>query len=116
MVFGGDFLPHFRDVFSCYLLKHLLMSFPFVFWDTFDSNVGVINIVPKISEAVLISFYSFCLFVFSTLLHLFLPFYLPAHLSFLLPHSIVGSFQSVFNLLLHCLLLIDYSLFFLGPC
>ena len=36
------FLPHFREVFNYYLLKYFLMVFLFViFWDAYDSNVGV---------------------------------------------------------------------------
>ena len=42
---------------------------------------------------------SFLLILFSSLLHLFPPFYLPPHLSNLLPqYSTVGSLQSVFDL------------------
>ena len=81
---GDYFLPHFREVFNYYLLKDFLMVFLFVFfWDSYDLNVGVFNIVPEVSEVVLISFNSF--FLFSSLLQLFLPFYLPSHLSCLLP-------------------------------
>ena len=56
----GYFLPHFREVFNYYLLKYFLMTFLFVlfFWDTEDSNVWVFNIVPEVSEIVLISFHS----------------------------------------------------------
>ena len=57
---GDYFLPHFREVFSYYLLKYFLMAFLFVFfWDSYDSNVGAFNIVPEVSEVVLISFNSF---------------------------------------------------------
>ena len=52
---GDYFLPHFRDVFNYYLLKYFLMVFLFVFWDSYDSNVGAFNIVPEVSEVVLIS-------------------------------------------------------------
>ena len=53
---GGCFLPHFRKVFDC-CLQYLIMPFPFiVFWNAYDSNVGALNIVPEVSEAVLISF------------------------------------------------------------
>ena len=54
---GDDFLPHFREVFNCYLLKYFFMVFLFVFffWNSYDSNVGVFNIVPEVSEIVLIS-------------------------------------------------------------
>ena len=58
------FLPHFREVFNYYLLKYFLMFFLFVFffWDSYDSNVGSFNIVPEVSEFVLISFNSFFFF------------------------------------------------------
>ena len=81
---GGYFLLHFREVFNYYLLKYVFMAFLFVFffWDSYDSNVGAINIVPEVSEVVLISFHYF--FLFSSLLHLF-PFYLPPYLAYLLP-------------------------------
>ena len=74
---GDYFLPHFRDVFNYYLLKYFLMVCLFVFfWDSYDSNVGEFNIVLEVSEIVLISFNSF---FFSSLIHLFLPFYLLLH-------------------------------------
>ena len=64
---GDYFLSHFRKVFNYYLLKYFLMTFLFVFfWDSCDSNVGAFNIVPEVSEIVLISFF---------LSDLFLPFY-----------------------------------------
>ena len=72
------FLPHFREVFNYYLFKYFLMVFLFVFffWDSYDLNVGAFNIVPEVSKIVLISFNSFS---FSSLIHLFLPFYLLFH-------------------------------------
>ena len=78
---GDYFLPHFREVFNYYVLKYFLMAFLFVFffWDSYDSHVGAFNIVLVVSEAFLISFNSF--FHFSSLLHLFPPFYLLPHLS-----------------------------------
>ena len=81
---GDYFLLHFREVFNYYLLKYFLMVFLFVFffWDSYDSNVGVFITVLEVSEIVLISFNSF--FLFSSLLHFFLPFYLPPHLTYLL--------------------------------
>ena len=79
---GDYFLPHFREVFNYYLLKYFLMVFLFVFfWDSYDLNVGAFNIVPEVSEVVLISFNSF----FSSLFPLFLPFDLLPHLSYLMP-------------------------------
>ena len=61
---GGYFPPHFREVFNYCLLKYFLMVFLFVFffWDSYDSNVGAFNIVPEVSEVVLISFNSFFFF------------------------------------------------------
>ena len=61
---GDYFLRHFRDVFNYYLLKYFLMIFLFVFffWDAYDSNVGLFNIVPEVSEIVLISVNSFFFF------------------------------------------------------
>jgi len=61
---GDYFLPHFREVFNYYILKYFLMVFLFVFlfWDSHDSNVGAFNIVPEVSEIVLMSFNSFFFF------------------------------------------------------
>ena len=58
------FLPQFREVFN-YYLKYFLMVFllVFFFWDSYDSNVGVFNIVPEVSEVVLISFISTILII-----------------------------------------------------
>ena len=52
------------EVFNYYLLKYFLMPFLFVFffWDSYDSNVGALNIVLRVSEAVLVSFNSFSFF------------------------------------------------------
>ena len=58
----ADFLTKFREVFNFYL-KYFLKVFLFVFfWDSYDSNVGAFNIVPEVSEIVLISFNSFLFF------------------------------------------------------
>ena len=57
--------------------------FLFFFWDSYDSNVGAFHIFLEVPEVVLISFDSF--FLFSSLPHLFPPFYLLPHLSYLLP-------------------------------
>ena len=107
---GDYFLPHFREIFKYYLLKYFLMVFLFVFffWDSYDSNVGVFNIVPEVSEVVLISFNSF-----SSLFHLFLPFYLLPHLSYLLPLLFYCWFppECFLSHLLHYSLYIDSFLF-----
>ena len=96
---GDCVLPHFGEVFNYYLLKYFLMAFLFVFffWDSYDSNTGVFNIVPEVFEVVLISFNSF--FFFSSLLHLFPPLYLfLTYPIFCISYSTVGSLQSVFDL------------------
>ena len=103
---GGYFLPHFRKLFNYYLLKYFLMVFlfVFVFWDSYDSNVGTFDIVPEVSEVVLISFNSF--------------FFSATFISTILSStSLILSSVSVilllvlsrvlFHLLLHYLLLID---------
>ena len=61
---GSYFLPHFKEVFSYYLLTYFLMAFLFVFffWDSYDLKVGAFDIVPEVSEVVLISFNSFLFF------------------------------------------------------
>ena len=85
--------PNFRENFNYYFLKYFLLPFPFVFffWDSYDSNGGVFNIVPEVSEAVLISFYSF-LFIYSqhSIFHLTYPF-------FYLSSPTIVSLQSTFN-------------------
>ena len=94
---GGYFLPHFRKVLN-YYRKHFLMPFLFVFfsWDTYDLNVGALNIVPEVSEDILTSFYSLlffplCIIYFHhSIFHLTNP---PVSLSY----STIGSLQSVLN-------------------
>ena len=62
---GDYFLPHFREVFNYYLLKYFLMVFLFVFffWESYDSTVGAFNIVPEVSEIVLILLIHFSFFL-----------------------------------------------------
>ena len=62
---SGYFLFHFREVFKYYLLKYFLMAFLFVFffWNSYDLKVGAFDIVPEVSEVVLISFNSFSFFL-----------------------------------------------------
>ena len=105
------FLPHFREVFNNYLLKYFLMVFLFVFffWDSYDSNVGACNIVPEVSEVVLISFSSFFLF---PLFHLFLPFYLLPHLSYLLPPLFYCCFLPECFYLIYCIIHYILTLFY----
>ena len=57
----GYFLSHAREVFIYNLLKYFLIPFPFLFflWAPYNSNVGVLNVVPEVSETVLIYFHYF---------------------------------------------------------
>ena len=101
----GYFLPHFGKVSNYYLLKYFLMVFLFVFffWDSYDLNVGVFNIVPEISweEKRLFSFI-LILFFFSFFLSAsFISTILSStslYSIFCLSYSTVGSLQSVFYL------------------
>ena len=65
------FLLHVREVFSYNFLKYFLRPFPFLFffWDLYNANDGAFNIVPEISETVLISFlFYFSLFCYVTVI------------------------------------------------
>ena len=55
------FLSHIREVFKYNLLKYFLSPFVFLFffWDPYNFNVGVFNVVSEVSETVLNSFHSF---------------------------------------------------------
>ena len=113
-ILGGYSLSHFREVFNHYLLKHFLMPFPFVYFlhETYYLNIGSFNIFPELSEAVLIS-----LFIF-----------FPCSASFI--SNIVSSsslslsstwvtllffLSRVISISVIALLIIEYSLFLLGP-
>jgi len=93
---GGYFLPHFREVFNYYLLKYFLTAFLIVFfWHSYDLNVGAFDIVPEVSEVVLISFNYFFFFplcftyLYHSIFHLTYPI-------FCLSYATVVSLQSVF--------------------
>ena len=55
------FFSQIREVFNYNLFKYFLSLFLFLFffWDPYNSNVGVFNVVPEVSETVLNSFHSF---------------------------------------------------------
>ena len=109
----GYFLTHFREVFNYYLLQYYLMAFLFVFFcDSCDSNVGAFDIVLEVSDVVLVSFNAF--FLFSSLLHLFPAFYLPPHLSYLLPQLFYCWFPPECFWSVIALYIIDW-LFFISP-
>ena len=94
----------------------MVFLFVFFFWDSYDLNVGVFNIVPEVSEVVLISFNSFFFFPLCFIYFYHSTFYLTYPI-FCPGYSTVGSLQSVFlSHLLHYSLYIDSFLFLLGPC
>ena len=92
---------HMLGKFSTYKLTvssnifHILsFFFFFLFWDLYNSNVGVLNIFREVSEAVLISFHSF-LFILLCFSYFQCP-YLPACLSILLPKLFCSLFPLVY--------------------
>ena len=110
---SGYFLPHFRKVFKYYLLKYFLMPFfffVFFFWDSYDSNVGAFNIVPEVSEIILISFNSFFFFPLCFIYFYYSIFYLTYPIS-CLRYSTAGSLQSVLDLI-HCIIHYILTLFY----
>ena len=113
---GDYFLPHFREVFNYYLLKYFLMVFLFVFfWESYDSNIGAFNIVPEVSEIVLVSFNSFLFFPFCFIYFYHSIFYLTYPI-FCLRYSTLGSLKIVFDLI-YCIIHYILTLSFpLGPC
>ena len=58
------FLSQVKEYFSYYLFKYFLRLFlsVFSFWDLFNANISVLDVVPEAFETVLISFHSFFLF------------------------------------------------------
>ena len=67
----GYFLSHIREIFYYNLFKYFLRPFLFLFffWDPYNLNVGVFNIVSEASETVLNSFYFFFILLLSSYVH-----------------------------------------------
>ena len=109
---GGNFLPHLREVFNYYLLKYFLMVFL-----SSSSGTPMIRMLGHLTlSQSSLRLPSFLFVLFSSLLHLFPPFYLPTHLSSPLLKLFSCWFPSecFWSQLLHYSLLIDSSLFLLG--
>ena len=108
---GDYFLLHFREVFNYYLLKYFLMVFLSVFFfDSYDSNVGAFNIVPEVSEVVLIYFNSFFFFLSDSFISTVLS-STSLILSSAIFYSIICCLQSVFDLtycIIHYILTLVY--------
>ena len=117
---GDYFLSHTRKVFDYYLLKYFLPSFPSLlfFWDPYNSNVGLLNVVPEVSGNVLISFYYYYYFfftVFCTEVSTILSSRSFISSSFLVVLLLISWFASIFPFqLLSCLPLCVHSLVLLG--
>ena len=103
---GRYFLPHFRKLFNYYLLKYFLMAF---------LSSSVIPLIWLLGRLTLsqrsLKLSSFPLILSSSLLHLFPPFYLPLHLSYLLSQLFCW-FPSEYFWSQYWLTI----LFLLGPC
>ena len=66
------FFSHVGEVFTYDLFNNVLSAFLFSFflWDPYNLSVGVFNIAPKVSEAILNSFHSFpFILLFSSYFH-----------------------------------------------
>ena len=86
--------------FNYNLFKHFLIPFLFFFffWDPYNSNVGVECCTWGLWDC---TDFFLLFFLYSTLLQLFLPFYLPAHLS-ILPQLLFYYFPLVSFLFSYC--------------
>ena len=114
---GGYFLSHFREVFVYYLLKYPLMPFPFVFFlDTMIWILGPLMFSLKCLWDYPNFFFCFFFFFFIVLCLSYSHHYIfqLTYLFFCVSYSV--SLLCIFNLLLHCLLLIIYYFILLGPC
>ena len=81
-------------IFLNYFLRPFLLLF--FFWDPYNSNVGVFNVVPEVSEAVLISFHSLFFILFHSRDFHRSVFQL-TYSFFGLSYSAIDSFQSIFH-------------------
>ena len=73
---GLDYFPfHVGQNFNYNLFKNFLIPFLFLFffWDSYNSNVGVFDIVPEVSETILSSFHSlYFILLFRSYFHHFI--------------------------------------------
>ena len=110
---GSYFLSHFRKVLSHYLLKYFLFPF-FLSSSSGTPMIWMLGHLTLSQRSLRLS--SFLVVLFSSLLHWFPSFYLPPHLSYLLPQLFWFCPESFWSQLLPYSLLINSSLFLLGPC
>ena len=93
----------------------MVFLFVFFFWDSYDLNVGAFNIVPEVSEIVLITFNLFFFFPLCFIYFYHSIFYLTYRI-FYLHYSTVGSLQSAFDLVIALFIVVYSFLFLLSPC
>ena len=87
------FFLHVGEIFNYNLFKNFLIPFLFLFffWDPYNSNVNVFDIVPEVSKTILSSFHSFYfILLFRSYFHLTDSF-------FCFRYSAIDSFQNIFN-------------------
>ena len=112
---GDYFLSPIRNVFDCYLFKYFLTSFPslLLFWDPYNSNVGLFNVVPEVSG--LFSFLFIIIIISTAEVSTILSSRSFICSSFLVVLLLISLFASIFPFqLLSCLPLCVHSLVLLG--
>ena len=99
------------------IISSNIFSWPFFLSSSVTPMIRMLGCLTLSQRSLRLSSFLLFFFLFSSLLHLFLPLYLPPHLSSLLPQLFYCWFPPEYfkSQLLHCLLLIDFSFFFLGP-
>ena len=92
---GSYFLSYVKEVFGYNLFKYIFRAFLFLFFfcDPYNLTVGVFNVVPGVSEIVLIFFIIFSLFILQQQFSLFC---LPAHISIIHPVILLSIHHKVF--------------------
>ena len=107
-----DYFPfHVGEIFNYNFFKNFLIFFLllFLFWDPYNSNAVVFDIVPEVSETILSSFHSFYfILLFRSYFHHFI--FQLTDIFFCFRYSAIDSFQSTFNLVL--VLFVSVCLFF----
>ena len=100
----------FGEIFNYNLFKNFLIAFLFLFffWGPYNSNVGVLDMVPEVSEAVLSSFHSFHFILLLNYFHHFI--FQLTDLFFCFRFATVDFFESIFNLII--VLFVSVCLFF----
>lgn len=108
---SGSFLSHFREVFLTLISSNIFWC-PFIFfsWDSYGLNVAPLNVIPEVSETVLISFYSlFFIPLYFSYFHYSSVIFQLSYLFFCLIYSTVGSLQcSLISVIYYSLLIVYF--------